>query len=133
MRSRGPPRCGHGVRGAWMALGDGELNEEDAAVEEVLVPEAITVGSHFGWLLDVAVGTAVIQVDSDRDGGGQWWRSPLSRDGRRRARTGLRQCVGGGARRRKEGLHGRCTPLIVVRGGAAVATVGGKLVVAGAV
>jgi hypothetical protein len=79
-----------------MALGDGELNEEDAAVEEVLVPEAIAVGSHFGRLLDVAVGTAVIQVDSDRDGGGQWWRSLLSRDGRRRARTGLRQCGGGG-------------------------------------
>jgi hypothetical protein len=100
MRLRGPPRCGHGVGGARMALGDGELIKEEAVVEEVLVPEVIAVGSHFWWLLDVVVGTAVIQVDSDRDEGGQWWCSPLSRDGGRRARTKPRRCGGGGEEER---------------------------------
>jgi hypothetical protein len=64
-----------------MVDGDSELIGEEAAAEEVLVPEAIAVGSTLEGVLDVAVGTMVLCVGLDRNRGGQWWYSPTSRGG----------------------------------------------------
>jgi hypothetical protein len=83
-----------------MVASDDELIGEEPAAEEVLVPEAIAIHSRLGQVLDVAAGMVVLSVDSDWDGCGQWWCSLVSRDGRKRARTGQWQ----GGRRRKEEL-----------------------------
>jgi hypothetical protein len=80
-RSCDPPQSDGGAGGAQTVASDGELIGEEAAAEEVLVPEAIAVGSSLERVLDVAVGTMVHQGGSDKNGGGQWWRSPTSRGG----------------------------------------------------
>jgi hypothetical protein len=78
---------------------DDELIGEEPATEEVLVPEAIAIRSRLGQVLDVVARMVVLRVNSEGDGGGQWWRSPVSRYGRQRVGTVQRQ---GGRRRKKE-------------------------------
>jgi hypothetical protein len=85
MRSCGPPRSDGGPGDAQTAAGDGELINEEAAAEEVLMLEAIAVGSSLERVIDVGAGTTVLRVTSDRNGGGWWWRSLASRGGRARA------------------------------------------------
>jgi hypothetical protein len=65
--------------------GNGKLVEKEAVAEEVIVLEAIAIGSSLERVLDVAAGTTVLQVSLDGNRGGRWWRSPMSRGGRARA------------------------------------------------
>jgi hypothetical protein len=74
-----------------------ELIGDEAATEEVLRPEAIAVSSSMERVLDVVVGTTVLRVGSDRNGGGRWWRSLASR-----AEVKTRQC---GCDRRQSGAR----------------------------
>jgi hypothetical protein len=53
-----------------MVAGDGKLIGEEAVAEEVIVPEVIPVSSSLERVLDLAAGTAVLRVSSDRDRGG---------------------------------------------------------------
>jgi hypothetical protein len=52
--------------------GNGKLVEKEAVAEEVIVLEAIAIGSSLERVLDVAAGTTVLQVslDGNRGGGG---------------------------------------------------------------
>jgi hypothetical protein len=59
--------------------GDGELIGEEATAEEVLVPEAIAVGSSLERVLDLEAGTMALRGGSNRNEGGQWWCSLASR------------------------------------------------------
>jgi hypothetical protein len=84
-RSCGPPRCDGRAQVAQTVADDSELIGEEAAAEEVLVPEATAIGSSLERVLDVAAGKAVLRRGSNGNGGGQWWRSPVSRGGLARA------------------------------------------------
>jgi hypothetical protein len=61
-----------------MVAGNGELIGEEAAAEEVLVLEAIAVGSSLERVLDVAEGMMVHRGSSNENRSGQWWCSPAS-------------------------------------------------------
>jgi hypothetical protein len=76
--------------------GDDELIGEEAGTEEVLVPKVIAVSSSLEWVLDVAVETTVLQGSSDRNRGGRWWCSPVSRGGRATAEGKSRERARGG-------------------------------------
>jgi hypothetical protein len=54
---------------------------EEAATEEVLVPEARAVGSSLERVLDAAAETMVLQGGSYGNRGGRWWCSPVSKSG----------------------------------------------------
>jgi hypothetical protein len=70
-----PPRSGGGAGGAQTATGDDELIGEEAAAKEVLLSEAIAVGSGLKWVLDVEARMAA-QILGLHDDGEQWqWRS----------------------------------------------------------
>jgi hypothetical protein len=58
-----------GGRGAQTTTGDGELVDEEATAEEVLLPEAIAVNSSLERVLDVAAETMALHVGSDGNGG----------------------------------------------------------------
>jgi hypothetical protein len=78
MRSCGPPQCDGGDKGAQTEASDGELIGEEAATEEVLVPEVRAIGSSLERLLDIAAETTVFPGGSDRNISDRWWCSPLS-------------------------------------------------------
>jgi hypothetical protein len=93
-RSCGPAQSdGGGGRGAQTTTGDGELVDEEATAEEVLLPEAIAVNSSLERVLDVAAETMALHVGSDGNGGvvvalaGEHWRP-----GESRAEVKMGQC-----------------------------------------
>jgi hypothetical protein len=65
-----PPRRDGGARGGQTTAGDGELIGEETTSKEVLMPEAIAIGSTLERVLDVAAGTTVLRVGSDGNRGG---------------------------------------------------------------
>jgi hypothetical protein len=65
-----------------MVAGDSELIGEEAATEEVLMPEARGVGSSLERVLDVVAETMVLWGGSDGNRCEQWWCTRLSRGGR---------------------------------------------------
>jgi hypothetical protein len=79
-----------------MMASDDEIIGEEVATEEVLVLEARAISSSLEGVLDVAAETTVLQGGSDGNRGGQWWRLPVSRDGRAIVESKCRERVRGG-------------------------------------